>query len=219
MSAVYRSAVYDNTNIGLDLWVTLENVLVDVVSLSWQIFDISTDLKKTTPVQVFPVTVGNKQTAELTSVPTGDKISTGRYLARWTVPTALGLGTHEIRWFYKRVTGDTEQVFSEEFEVVLPPDSVTFPSAMPDYTVRTFIDLVDGRGVPVKDQYVRLYPINDPLVVYGYHVGLTAAPVEMKTDGSGHAEANVVKGLKCRVVIADRPGGPSYVDGKREGHL
>jgi len=208
MSALYRSLSYDGTTLGLDLYVTKDDVLIDVVELEYQIYDISSDTKKTTPVQVLPEAVSTWYIADpATDAPTGDKLSTGRYLMRWVVPALQSLGTYEIRWRFKETAASEYLYHTEEFEIAVPPDSFTYPSVIASDTVQVYVDLVDARGVPVEGQTISIHSLNKPLAKSGYHVAMSRAPIALKTDAAGHAEANLVKGLEVRVVFE----GTSYV--------
>jgi hypothetical protein len=81
--------------------------LADIeVSLEYQVFDISTDEKRTVPVQVFPATPGLKQSVNLVT----DRLGKGRYAAvGWTVDANAPVGRYEIRWFYTFQAGDAER--------------------------------------------------------------------------------------------------------------
>lgn len=63
------------------------------------------------------------------------------------------------------------------------------------------VDLVDGRGLPVQDQEISIYPVHDPLKVGAYYVGMTRAPVVVKTDSAGHASVSLVRGMRAKVVF------------------
>lgn len=99
----------------LDLFTQVNGVLTNVYSIEYQIFEVTTG----TPVQVFPVIVGNRATVDVnTDCPTGDRLGTGHYVARWTVPGGELIGTHRITWYFKLLVGSVEQTFTEEFEVL-----------------------------------------------------------------------------------------------------
>jgi len=64
------------------------------------------------------------------------------------------------------------------------------------------VDLVTAEGIAVVGQTITFYPYHDPsLRVEGYGVALDDAPIEIVTDNTGHAEANLVRGLRARVVF------------------
>lgn len=112
MPAIARGQTSDCANPILDLFTRFGSTPTDVYSLSYQIFE---KVSFPTPLQVYPVS--GRQTVDLTDCPSGDRIDPGHYVARWTVPDAEALGTHEIKWFFRAGAGSPEQSFTEEFEV------------------------------------------------------------------------------------------------------
>jgi hypothetical protein len=99
----------------LDIFTKQGGSPVNVSELSFQIFEKVTS--PGTPVQVFPPS-GKEAVDVSTDCPTGDRIETGHYVARYTVPPLSLIGTHEIRWFFKLSPTVAEQQFFEEFEVL-----------------------------------------------------------------------------------------------------
>lgn len=63
------------------------------------------------------------------------------------------------------------------------------------------VDLVDGRGVPLKNQEIALYNLDNAFSVDSMSVALTRQPVMMVTDADGHAEVSLVRGTKWRAVF------------------
>lgn len=119
MAFLARGQSSDGANPVLDLFTPVAGALADVASLGFQIFDVSDDAKRTAPVQVFPVTAGDRAPVNVTDAwPAGDKLATGHYLARWTPPANEAIGRHEIRWFIEATAGAPEQVVREEFDVL-----------------------------------------------------------------------------------------------------
>jgi hypothetical protein len=117
MPALARGQASDCSNPELDLFTTVSGVPTDVSSLSFQIFEKVTN--PLVPAQIFPVTPGDKEDVDVAQAcPTGDKIATGRYVAKWTPAVDELLGTHEIRWFFKLTPSSPEQTFREEFEIL-----------------------------------------------------------------------------------------------------
>lgn len=102
----------------LDLYTTVGDVLVDMASVQYSIWDISTDAKRAEPVQVYPVG-GGKATVNLAACPAGHRVGVGHYVGIWTVPDDEALGAHEIRWFFKLEAGGEEFTSVEEFDVVV----------------------------------------------------------------------------------------------------
>lgn len=100
----------------LDIYTAVNGILTDVAQLEYQIFDVTDPLL---PVQVYPAILGDRATTDVTQAcPTGDKLGTGHYVARWTVPALEVVGTHQIRWFIKLILSSAEQTWAEEFEVL-----------------------------------------------------------------------------------------------------
>lgn len=122
-TSIARGAVSSCSNPLLDLW-TLDSTfaLADAFSVKFQVFDISDDTKFATPVQVFPISVGTKQTVDLTlTCPTSGagKISTGRAVATWTVGGSEPLGRHRIVWFVQQTSTSAEVQYTEDFDVLV----------------------------------------------------------------------------------------------------
>lgn len=123
MPALARGQASNCAFPALDIFTSIQGILIDVYSLEFQIFDESDSAKQLNPVQVYPATVGLRQTVNVSTLcPTAGagKISTGRYVAEWTPPVspAEPLGTHRIKWFFKLTSISPEQTFNEEFEVL-----------------------------------------------------------------------------------------------------
>ena len=119
MPALPRLQASGCTNPILDVFLHVNGVLTDPFILEFQIFDISTDAKKASPLQVFPVAVGTRQAVNLAACPTGQKVSTGRFAAAWTPTAAEALGLHKIVWFFKLQSGSAEQTSTEEFDILI----------------------------------------------------------------------------------------------------
>lgn len=117
MPALVRSETSDCTNPTLDLFVKDgSGNPVNASSVEFQIFEnVSTP---GVPVQIYPSTLGARQAVDLSDCPAGDRVSTGRYVAEYTVPNNALIGTWEIRWFVTLSVGSPEQTFVEEFEVL-----------------------------------------------------------------------------------------------------
>lgn len=120
MPALARNQASSCTHPVLDLFTQVNGVLVDVAALEFQIFDVSDAGKQQDPVQVYPATVGTRAQVNVgAGCPTGDKLSTGHFVARWTPPVNEAIGTHEVRWFFRLTPSSPEQTFREEFEVLV----------------------------------------------------------------------------------------------------
>lgn len=124
MPALVRGEVSDCSNPKLDVFMKDQyGQLINVSELSFQIFDKVTT--PGTPIQIFPLS--GRESVNLNPCPVGGRLDTGRYVATYTVPFTIPIGTHEIRWFTKLSATDPEQTFAEEFQVlseatILPGD-------------------------------------------------------------------------------------------------
>ena len=137
MGALGRGEASNCTNPKLDVFMRLGGVLVDIYSLEFEIYEkVSTP---STPVKVFPSS-GRQAVVVGTDCPVGERLSTGHYVATYSVPNTALVGTHEIRWYFRLTATTAEQEFREEFEV-LP---VLLPSSGAYCTVQEFRD----EGVP-----------------------------------------------------------------------
>lgn len=116
MPALGRGQSSSCTNPVLDIFTKVNGVLVDVSVLEFQIFEKVTD--PNSPIQVYPTIVGTRQSVTIADCPAGGRVSTGRFVADYTVPLTELVGTHEIRWYFKLTPADVEQQFFEEFEVL-----------------------------------------------------------------------------------------------------
>lgn len=112
MPIVSREEVVNCLNPVIDVFIRRQGVLLDVAELEWLIEDITSG----SPVQVEPP--AGRNTADVADCPAGDRVSTGRYVAAFTVPTGFNLGTHRITWFFKQTLGGQEFTSQEEFEVL-----------------------------------------------------------------------------------------------------
>lgn len=115
MPSLARNQASDCANPELDIFTKVNGVLTDVYSLEFTIEEEVTT--PGTPIQVYPP-VGREVVDVATLCPLGDKISTGRYVARWTPELTEPIGTHIINWFFKLTGASPEQTFCEEFEVL-----------------------------------------------------------------------------------------------------
>lgn len=115
MPSLARGQASDCSNPELDLFTKVNGILTDVYSLEFVIEEDVTN--PGSPVQVYPG--AGRETVDVgTLCPTGDKISTGHYIAKWTPELTEPIGTHIIRWYFKLTASSPEQTFSEEFEIL-----------------------------------------------------------------------------------------------------
>jgi hypothetical protein len=119
MPALGRGQASNCTTPTLDIFTRVGGVLTDISELSFQIFEKVSS--PGVPVQVYPATLGDRQTVDLSLCPVGGRVSTGRYHADYTVPLGELIGTHEIRWYFKLLPSSPEQQYFEEFEVLGSP--------------------------------------------------------------------------------------------------
>lgn len=99
----------------LRIVTVLRQVPTDPLSIKFRIIQDP----DTTPLQVFPSPTGDKTVNAAEFFPTGDKLSTGRFVASgWTVPHTAFLGEHEIIWTVQFDATDTPQEYKFRFTVV-----------------------------------------------------------------------------------------------------
>ncbi len=126
MPSLGRGETNSITNIVLDLFVAVQAgpVLTDVAQLRFRIEDISTPVKRATPVQVFPVGVlGTFFELDPTNPSPGPgpnpgvRIGVGHYFAPYTVDLAEPIGDHRIVWEFNNTTLSPAETLTEEFFV------------------------------------------------------------------------------------------------------
>jgi len=101
-----------------DLFTITNGLMVDPDYVQFQIFDLTTEDKKVTPVQVYPTTPGNASTLDLNPVEQGGhRLGLAHFVALWSVPSNEPVGLHEIVWFYA-IAGGMEVEVHIEFDVV-----------------------------------------------------------------------------------------------------
>lgn len=116
MAGLARGQTSGCANPALDIYTSVAGQLVDVATLEFQVFDVSTPAKRDAPVQVFPP-AGRAPVDVAQDCPAGGRLGLGHYVAAWSVPEDEPLGAHEIRWFFRLAPEAPEQTFVEEFEV------------------------------------------------------------------------------------------------------
>ena len=85
--------------------------LIDPAALEFVVYDYTT----ASEVQVHPSS--GRQAITIADVPTGQRLSTGRFYAAWTVISGANVGTYRIRWWATDADGLVSS-FTEEFEVL-----------------------------------------------------------------------------------------------------
>lgn len=119
MASLAREESSGCSNPILDVFTQVNGRIVDVYEIAYQIFDVSDAAKRATPVQVFPLTPGERQIVNQAMCGDGgSKIETGHYVASWTPSSSESLGTHRIRWTFKLTSVSPETQYEEEFEVI-----------------------------------------------------------------------------------------------------
>ncbi len=115
----------DGSNPAVQIYFAKDSLLFNPFSVEFQVFRIQTDAEFITPVQVFPVAVGTKETMDLTDTPTGSRISTGHFVPKFTLSGTNGM--HEIRYFFKATgASDPELEVHRLFELVVGDQSSSF---------------------------------------------------------------------------------------------
>jgi hypothetical protein len=114
MIAVVKPAGATVANKALQLVVQdAKGLLTDVYSASFKILDTTTAAREADPLQIWPTTVGNSQTINVST----DRLGPGRYAAVWT-PGSAGYGRYIVRWYYQFTVSQTPITFDQEFELV-----------------------------------------------------------------------------------------------------
>jgi len=127
MAALARGQSTNCANPVLDIFTTVDGLLIDVEMLEFQIFDVSDEIKQANPVQIFPAVPGDREPVDtVTGCPVGGKLSTGHFVATWDIPVDASIGTHRIVWYFKLVGASPEQSFTEEFEILVVVGAETF---------------------------------------------------------------------------------------------
>lgn len=107
---ITRGATSSVVNPILDTFIAVDGLLVEPVSLSFAIYDISTPTNEATPVEVVTGTPIDLQAA---------LVSPGRYAATWSVPNNEALGRHVIQWTAQLVSGGPTVQWAYAFDVVV----------------------------------------------------------------------------------------------------
>jgi hypothetical protein len=120
MAGIARGQSSDGANPVLELFTPVRGVLADAAAVELQVFDVSDETKRATPVQVFPIAAGARAVVSTTDLwPVGDKLGPGHVIARWTPATDEPLGLHEVRWFVRSTPGAPEQLVIAELDVLV----------------------------------------------------------------------------------------------------
>lgn len=141
MPSLERLQASDCANPAIDIFTKVNGVLTDVFLLEYVIEEDVTN--PGTPIQVFPPS--GRATVSQTLCPTGEKISTGHYVALFTPPITEPIGNHVVRWFFKLTATAPEQTFSEEFQVL----AVATGSSPPGYCT---VAQIRAQGVTVAQK-------------------------------------------------------------------
>lgn len=115
MEVVRRNDVSNTTTPLLVFYNVVGGLLADIDAtgqLQYIIYDVSTETNQASPVQVYPTS--GRASVNLTA----DRLSVGRYVALFTVPSTEAYGRHEIRWFLTPKAGDGERTIRKEFDVI-----------------------------------------------------------------------------------------------------
>lgn len=120
-NALARGVASSCRNPVLSLWTVVDGAVSDVEGLEFQVFDISTEAARATPVQVYPATSGDRATVDVGVTcpdPGAGRVRQGHYVAAWTPGGAEPLGRHRIVWYVQATAESEEQTFEEEFDVL-----------------------------------------------------------------------------------------------------
>jgi hypothetical protein len=180
MTTIARLASSSAANPLLDVFFRAGGVAVDMYALQFIVYELVSVPGVET--QVYPPS--GRATADLVA----DRVETGRYAAAWTPGGAEVLGAHRIRWFFKLISGSSEQQFAEDFTVV-DATSAAIASASASSLGYTTIEELRAEGVTTSmasdDRLVRLIARASRLVEHW--TGRVFAPVSktIKVDGTG----------------------------------
>lgn len=114
MLAMQKGSTTDPSDPVLVFYAQQEGQMVDLVELSFQIFDQTTDTKRAVPVQIFPTTPGARQPVDLVN----ERLSLGRYAPTWAAPGGKAAGRYTIRWFWTFVADGPESNARQVFELL-----------------------------------------------------------------------------------------------------
>ncbi len=112
MVAIAKGSTTDVSNPVLVFYAQDEGRMVDLDSLSFQVFDQSNEQKRESPVQVYPATPGDKAIVDLVT----DRLGLGRYAPAWTAPSSVG--RYQVRWFWTLTAGGQARGARQFFEVL-----------------------------------------------------------------------------------------------------
>lgn len=178
MPTLARSHVSSVSNPVLDTYIVADGVLTNVYSLEFVIHEFATS--RTAATLVTPL---SGRTA--IDVVAG-RVSTGRYAVPFTVGGAAPIGVYRVTFYFKVLSTDTEQSFTQFFEVI----GATYGdvSGNPLATVQSMRD----EGVPVSaySDAVLLQKLLDASQEVEDYTSRTFGPTyrEILVDGTG-AEA------------------------------
>jgi len=107
MVALAKGEASSTSNPKLWLALQVEGRLTDPVSLTFQIFDRTTEEK-----QIAPVSIEGPTAVDLNT----DRLGLGRYVASYVAPTTTGL--YRIRWTWQLEAGGPSRTVDRDFEVL-----------------------------------------------------------------------------------------------------
>lgn len=147
MGSLARGESSSQANPVLDVFTALGSppVKTDVSDLQFRIFDISTPVKRVTPVQVHPVLPTAWEILDpINDAPLGERLGVGHYLGPWTVPQDEAIGDHLVEWQFRLTAIAPWETKKEEFFVR--------EGALPTATTYCGVGDVRGEGFtdPVK---------------------------------------------------------------------
>jgi hypothetical protein len=117
--AIARGQSSDGANPVLSLFTPIRGVLADAAAVGFQVFDVSDDAKRATPVQVYPAIAGAMASVNVAEPwPAGDRLGRGHVVARWAPAVEEPLGLHELRWSVHVSPGAAAERTVVEFDVL-----------------------------------------------------------------------------------------------------
>jgi len=104
MASIARGDSSSSTNPALQIYTAVGDPpgVIDVFSIGFRVFDISTPTKRSSPVQVFPALIGTFSPLDpVNAPPTGHRLGVGHYFAPWAVPANEFIGDHRVEFQFK----------------------------------------------------------------------------------------------------------------------
>jgi hypothetical protein len=144
MTTLSRGGSSNTANPILDTFLITNGVLFDPAVLEFQVRSVDGEV-------VYPVD-GSRALVNLQDVPYGHRMSRGRYLAEWAVPSSAEVGRYTLQWFYRVLVTDAfEYTYFTPFEVIQASPALWLGQRSYGY-VKGLRD--EGVGAPYSDAHL-----------------------------------------------------------------